>query len=47
MATWNSKYAIWRDLSLVQGAVPAEIDYTVAHDERPPRVHIEEGKYTF
>ncbi|XP_069358702.1 uncharacterized protein [Maniola hyperantus] len=40
---WDSEYAIWRDLSVAQGReVPAEIEHTVAKDERPPRVVLTE-----
>lgn len=42
---WTSKYNIMRDLSMVQGRVPADIDNTLTSGDKPPAVTLTEGMY--
>lgn len=42
---WTNKYNIMRDLSMVQGCVPADIQDTLTSGDKPPLVNITEGMY--
>lgn len=42
---WTNKYSIMRDLSMVQGRVPADINNTLTSGDKPPAVNVTEGTY--
>lgn len=42
---WTNKYNIMRDLSMVQGRVPADIDDTLTSGDKPPTLNLTEGVY--
>lgn len=42
---WDNKYNIMRDLSMVQGCVPADIKDTLTSGDKPPKVNLTEGIY--
>lgn len=42
---WTNKYNIMRDLSMVQGCVPSDINDTLTPGEKPPTVNLSEGMY--
>lgn len=42
---WTNKYNIMRDLSMVQGRVPADINNTLTSGDKPPAANVTEGMY--
>lgn len=41
---WTNKYNIMRDLSMVQGCAPVDVDDTITSGDKPPTLNLTEGR---